>query len=288
MGSKDAASLHCVPDEVGAQAGRGRVSQVGPPFLDLFPRWVSAHLASLPATARKRIPQSIVLAKWTGTSIQDTTCLILSLIGGVSNSSFHSSLVWSEYLIPYIVSSQISHGIVKPSGGGSIVKDTVSSTTSCPFRNITIQLSSYHSTNRHAGHPCWLKTLKGVISVLCQDVPGHEHIRSWQNNTLHGLNCRNNHGLLCGVRKALLGGRHSILQVAHILRASKKSTCIFPQLSPMPSSPRFEHLQQELEQTTALEESLLKMELLQQKPGKWTTTEPHSQQPGTHGVGLLP
>lgn len=58
---------------------------------------------------------------------------------------------------------------------------------------------------------------------------------------------------------------------------------LVPQLS---SSPRFENLQQELEQTTAQDESLLQMELLKQKhyvPGKSATIEPHPQQSGIMG-----
>ncbi|XP_040610165.1 disks large homolog 5-like [Mesocricetus auratus] len=57
------------------------------------------------------------------------------------------------------------------------------------------------------------------------------------------------------------------------------------------SQMRFEHLQQELEHNTAQEESLLQTELLKQEhyvPGKRASIEPHSQQPGTHGVDFLP
>ncbi|XP_076410483.1 disks large homolog 5-like [Peromyscus maniculatus bairdii] len=53
------------------------------------------------------------------------------------------------------------------------------------------------------------------------------------------------------------------------------------------SQMRFENLQQELEQTTAQDESLLQMELLKQKhyvSGKEANIEPHPQQPGCSWV----
>lgn len=84
-------------------------------------------------SGKKYLSVLCLLSQWT--SVQETICLILILMGIVSPSSLLRSVVLSEYLISYCHKYQM----VSPNlaGGEAIVKDSVSSTTLFSFRNIT-------------------------------------------------------------------------------------------------------------------------------------------------------